>query len=81
MSRSGRQVVPEPIVVEDEEVDSFIDQDNNDNSNNSDRQLAIDEDEAIDEMNIMDDRTRRAQPQSSTRYNEPDENDLPAEAD
>ncbi|KAJ5976174.1 hypothetical protein N7481_009881 [Penicillium waksmanii] len=42
---------------------------------------AQDEDEAIDQSNIMNGRTRHAEPQTSNRYDEgPNEDDLPEEA-
>lgn len=40
---------------------------------------AQDEDEAIDQSNIMNDRTRHAQPQTSSWYSEANEDDLPEE--
>ncbi|KAJ5082862.1 hypothetical protein N7532_011905 [Penicillium argentinense] len=67
----------EPIeVVDDNETFDEIDDDFAD----SNEQLARDEDEAIDKSNIMNDRTRHAEPQTSNRYNEgPNEDDLPEE--
>ncbi|KAJ5391314.1 hypothetical protein N7509_006804 [Penicillium cosmopolitanum] len=66
----------EPIeVVDDEDAEGFEEVD--DEFANSSQQL--DEDEAIDQSNIMNDRTRHAQPQTSSWYSEANEDDLPEE--
>ncbi|PWY85697.1 hypothetical protein BO94DRAFT_586259 [Aspergillus sclerotioniger CBS 115572] len=47
---------------------------------NSDQQLARDEDEALDQSNVIQGRTRGAKPQTRNLYNEgPEEDDLPDE--
>ncbi|GLB06896.1 hypothetical protein AtubIFM57258_002215 [Aspergillus tubingensis] len=47
---------------------------------NTDQQLAQDEDEAIDQSNVIQGRTRGAKPQTRNQYNEgPDEDELPDE--
>ncbi|OQE24439.1 hypothetical protein PENSTE_c007G00748 [Penicillium steckii] len=68
----------EPIEVVD---DVELDQDQDDDFANSDKQLAQDENEAIDQSNIIGERTRHAKPQTSNQYNEgPNEDELPEEA-
>ncbi|KAJ5224414.1 uncharacterized protein N7469_007917 [Penicillium citrinum] len=68
----------EPIeIVDDVEAYEVGD----DDFANSNQQLAQDEDEAIDQSNIIGQRTRRAKPQTSNQYNEgPNEDELPEEA-
>ncbi|CAI7607133.1 unnamed protein product [Penicillium pancosmium] len=70
----------EPIEVVDDAEDAEGFEEVDDEFASSNQQLAQDEDEAIDRSNIMKDRTRHAQPQTSKRYNEANEDDLPEEA-
>lgn len=67
----------EPVeVVNDDEGFEEVD----DEFANSNERIAQDEKETMDQSNIMRDRTRHAQPQTSNRYNEgPSEDDLPEE--
>ncbi|KAJ5934947.1 hypothetical protein N7466_004494 [Penicillium verhagenii] len=76
---SQKQVVPEPIIVEDAEetYDMFLDQDE-DPSDSQNPGLSRNEYTGMDRSNILNgDRTRHAMPQSQSQYDERDEDDLP----
>ncbi|KAI9805468.1 MAG: hypothetical protein M1825_000719 [Sarcosagium campestre] len=60
------------FVQRDEKVDDPIDP----NTADSDEQLARDDNDAIDESNIVEDRTRGAGPREG--YTDPDEDDIPS---
>ncbi|KAH8681901.1 hypothetical protein BX600DRAFT_505536 [Xylariales sp. PMI_506] len=75
VSRSGNKSEPVSVVSDRERVDDPIDAE----TANSDRQLASDERDAIDESNIIDERTRGASAPEGA-YREPgDDEGLPGD--
>ncbi|KAJ5884253.1 hypothetical protein N7504_011825 [Penicillium tannophilum] len=71
MSDSQKQLIPKPSIIYDrgEEYDTFLNQDDNNNSN-------AQRGDAIDQSNIMGgDSTRRAMPQFERQYSEGSDDD------
>ncbi|KAG4421814.1 hypothetical protein IFR04_005064 [Cadophora malorum] len=76
VSRTGQKEAPIPVQSDNDVVESGVDAETAD----SDEQLARDDNEAIDESNIIDEKTRHAKPTGS--YREPgDEEGLPGPED
>ncbi|CZT02694.1 hypothetical protein WAI453_002171 [Rhynchosporium graminicola] len=76
VSRPGQKEAGIPVQSDNAPVESGVDETTAD----SDEQLARDEKEAIDESNIIDDKTRHAKPTGS--YKEPgDDEGLPGPED